>query len=126
MSSTKYDDYAGYVADQCHLQHTRFDTNFVISTNATPPNLPGPGRTVGLLFDKIGVHVEKFVNIRAHLRGLGPKAVAQEIRHLLRHDETTIVERHAGFVYQFTAKEERALRRLCERLLKYARFDLLD
>ncbi len=122
MSSTKYEDYAGFVTDESHFQLTRSDTISSISTNATAPNLLGPGRTVGLLFDRLGAHVEKFLNIGAHRRGLGPKAVGQEIRRLLRHNETTIVERHSGFAYQFTAKEEKALRKLCERLLKYARF----
>ncbi len=104
------------------LQLTRTNTNSSVSTNATAPNLPGPGRTVGLLMDRLGAHVEKFVNLWAGRRGLGPKAVAQEIRRLLRLDETTIPERHEGF--KLTDKEEKALKRLCERLLKYARFVL--
>ncbi len=119
-----YDDYADYVAwkSRNHLHLARTDTNSSISTNAMAPNLPGTGRTIGLLLGRFGALVEKFLNINAHRCGLGPKAVAREIQRLCRHDETTIAERHAGYVYQFTAKEEKDLRRLCERLLKYARF----
>ncbi len=124
ITFTKDGDYAHYVAatgrNRLHL--ARIDTHSSVSTNATAPNLPGPGRTVGLLFDRLGAQVDKFVNICAQRCSLGPKAASQEIRRLLRHDQTTIAERHAGFVHQFTAKEERALRKRCERLLKYARF----
>ncbi len=120
---TKYDNYLTYIASTSRndFQLARIGTNTSVSTNATAPNLPGPGRTVGLLFDRLGAQVEKILNICADRRGLGPKAVALEIRCLCRHDETTIVERHAGFVHQFTDKAEKALRRLCKRLLKYAR-----
>ncbi len=62
------------------------------------------------------------MNISAHRHGLGPKAVAQEIQRLLRHEKTTIANHPVGFVVQFTEKEEMTLRRLCEKLLKYARF----
>ncbi|THH04582.1 hypothetical protein EW145_g5415 [Phellinidium pouzarii] len=33
-----------------------------LSTNATEPNLPGPGRTLGLAYDYFGAILERLVN----------------------------------------------------------------
>lgn len=109
-----------------YLQLARTSTASSVSTNATAPNLPGPGRTVGLLLDRIGAHVETFTNMWARRLGLGPQAVAQEIRHLLRHDKLTIIERHRPQSInqsQFTDKENKALKKQSKKLLNYARFD---
>ncbi len=111
-------------ADQNYPQLARIHTNSSVSTNATAPNLPGPGRTIGLLMDWLGTRMERFMNICADRRGLGPKAVAQEIHCLRRHDETSIVERHTGSVVRLNKHDERAFRKLCGRLLKYARYAL--
>ncbi len=92
-------DYVDFVASssQNRLQLARIDTNSSVSTNATAPNLPGPGRTVGLAIDWLGAQLEKFINISAQWRGLEPKAIAQEIRRLVRHDQRTITERLCRF-----------------------------
>lgn len=121
---TQYDDYTDDIGptDQHHHQLARIYTNSSVSTNATAPNLPGPGRTIGLLMDKLGAHLERFMNVWASRNGLGPKAVAQEIRRLRRHDETSIVERHAGSIVQLSKRDEKLVKKLCERLLKYARW----
>lgn len=106
---------------------SRTDTSSSVSTNATASNLPGPGRTVGLLLDWLGAHVEKCMNLWADQSGLGPNAVAQEIRRLRRHDETSVVERHAGSVVQLlgvSERDEKTVRKLCKKLLKYARYVL--
>ncbi len=110
--------------NETHFPLSRTNTSSSVSTNATAPNLPGAGRTVGLLLDRLGAHVEKCMNLWADRRGLGPNAVAQEIRRLRRHDETSIVERHAGSVAQLSKRDEKTVRKLCKRLLKYARFFL--
>ncbi len=118
-----YDSNGGdNLAYQKHLARMNTDTNSSVSSTATAPNLPGAGRTVGLLTDFLGAHVEKFMNVRAGRLGLGPKAIAQEIRRLRRHDETSLVERHAGSVFQLNKRDERIFKKLCKKLLKYARF----
>lgn len=94
----------------------RVETNSSVSTTATAPNLPGAGRTVGLLLDGLGAHMDKFVNEMGRRQGLGPQAVAREIRRLLRHEETTIIQRHAGVPLQLTQKEIAKARKRCKRL----------
>ncbi|KLO15350.1 hypothetical protein SCHPADRAFT_270515 [Schizopora paradoxa] len=103
------------------IQLGRIESNASVSTTATAPNLPGAGRTVGLLLDNLGAHMESFVNELALRQGIGPQAVAREIRRLLGHERTTIFQRHAEASLQLNEKEERALKKRCKRLLKYAR-----
>lgn len=50
-----------------------------ISTNATAPNLPGPGRTIGLFYEFSGRLLERTLNVRAEKWGLGPQAAAMRI-----------------------------------------------
>lgn len=100
---------------------TRHDSISSVSTDATAPNLPGAGRTVGLLMDFLGSHLELFLNLRARHLGLGPEAIAQEIRRLRRHHETSILQRHEVSTVQLTRVEAQTLKKLCKRLLKYAR-----
>lgn len=100
----------------------RHDSIPSVSSDATAPNLPGAGRTVGLLMDYLGSHLELFLNLRAGDFGLGPEAIAQEIRHLRRHHETSISERHGTSTVGLNRREARTLKKLCKRLLKYARF----
>ncbi len=64
------------------------------------------------------------MNVWADRHGLGPNAVAQEIRRLRRHEETSFAERHSGSVVQLSKHDEKIVRKLCKRLLKYARFVL--
>ncbi len=64
------------------------------------------------------------MNISAHRHGLGPNAVAREIRRLLQHDQTTIAERRTGSIVQLSKRDERIFRKMCKKLLKYARFVL--
>ncbi|KLO08846.1 hypothetical protein SCHPADRAFT_981263 [Schizopora paradoxa] len=97
-----------------------------ISTNATAPDLPGPGRLVGLLLDRVGKHLETLLNKCANQFALGPAHVAQEIRILSRHDEFTIPERYLAYSMHFSEKEMRVLRRRCRRLLKFAGSRLLS
>ncbi len=120
----EYTDFVAFTSRN-RSQLTRMDTNSSISTNATAPNLPGAGRTVGLLIDRLGSHVENLLNIGAQWRKIGPKAVAQDIRRILRHDQTTFAERFSRRVVQLSKRDERDFRKMCKRLLKYARFRII-
>lgn len=91
-----------------------------IDSDATASNLPGAGRTLGLLLSALGNRLEMFLNKRAARLSLGPEGVVQEIRQLRRHDETSIIERHASPVELCEKLERKALRRLCKKLFKYA------
>lgn len=97
-------------------------SNDSIASDATAPNLPGPGRTLGLLLDWLGGHLETFLNLRAHQLRLGPEAVANDIRSLRLHHLTSILERHASPSGTFPRKTETMLRKLCKKLLKCTKF----
>lgn len=107
---------------QWSYQLTRTDTISTVSTNATAPNLPGPGRILGNVLESLGSRLTSFINKLAIQRGLGPEAVAQEIRRLRRHHETTFYERHSEEQIPLSLRDEKTLKRYCEKLVKYARF----
>lgn len=89
-----------------------------IATNATAPNLPGPGRNVGRLFDALGAKIEIMMNRRAQRLKLGPDAVAQEIRQLCRYCD---VRRAEAGQPEATDREYRTTKKLCRKLLRYCR-----
>ncbi|KLO13893.1 hypothetical protein SCHPADRAFT_940000 [Schizopora paradoxa] len=95
-----------------------------VSTTATAPNLSGAGRTVGLLFDFLGITLERFMNRQAATRlRLGPDAVVQDIRALRRlwpYSES-FVDAHPP-----TLDEQRRLAKLCKKLLKYCSATVLE
>ena len=95
-------------------------THASLSTNATAPNLPGPGRLLGLLLDRLGKGLESSVNQGAGRLGMGPEAVAREIRQLRRHETMTIGERYSSSRGPLSKREARTLKQRCEKLLKYA------
>ncbi len=103
------------------LDLIRFETKSSIDSNATAPNLPGAGRTVGLLFDWLGARLEKVLNNHASKLGYDPDVVSQNIRQLCRHDERSIVERHKCSEIQLTRAERRNLNKLCKKLILCAR-----
>ncbi|KLO08842.1 hypothetical protein SCHPADRAFT_1000667 [Schizopora paradoxa] len=109
-----------------HLELTRADSISTISSNATASNLPGAGRVVGNVFETLGRRLESIINRVATDRGLGPLAVAQDIRKLRRHDETTFVQRYTAPSRQLSKQEAKALKKRCEKLLKYAKAKQLD
>ncbi|KLO08987.1 hypothetical protein SCHPADRAFT_944005 [Schizopora paradoxa] len=116
-----------------------------MASDATAPNIPGPGRNLGLLFDALGKKFERIVNNWARELKLGPDEVAREIRSLRRHrDSLALVDSNAtapvgqeiyvgrvarpGRKYQRVeppqvpaSEDVRLLKRLCRRLLKYCR-----
>ncbi|KLO08844.1 hypothetical protein SCHPADRAFT_931543 [Schizopora paradoxa] len=109
-----------------HTQLARTDTHVSVSTNATAPNLPGPGRNLGLLLDGVGKRVESILNKCANRIGMGPVPVAQEIRILSRHNESTIYERYSMPPRRLSEKETKALKKRCNKLLKFTESKLLS
>lgn len=98
--------------------HDRDDFIFSIDSDATASNLIGAGRTVGLLFDSLGDRLEQFVNRMAERRGAGPSVVSRHIRQIRHHRVTRLHER---YIEQMCVSEERTLKKLCKKLLKYSR-----
>jgi len=99
------------------LDLIRYDTKSSIDSTATAPNLPGAGRTVGLLFDWLGARLEKALNSRASKLGYDPDVVSQNIRQLCGHDKRSIVERHKCSEIQLSRAEKRNLNKLCKKLI---------
>ncbi|KLO07246.1 hypothetical protein SCHPADRAFT_656886 [Schizopora paradoxa] len=104
----------------------RTDTSSSVSTNATAPNQPGPGRLVGRLFDRLGKRIESLLNKRASNLGTGPVPVAQEIRSLRRHRELTLLERYSMPPRKLSEGEAKTLKKLCNKLVKYVRSEVLS
>lgn len=107
--------------DHWSYQLTRTVSVSTVSTDATASNLPGPGRIVGNVLEALGDRLSSFINKVAMRRGLGPEAVAQEIRRLRRHHETTWQQRHSAPQTQLSSREEKALKKYCEKLLTYSK-----
>ncbi|KLO04661.1 hypothetical protein SCHPADRAFT_896860 [Schizopora paradoxa] len=79
-----------------HNALVRSDTfSSTTHSTATSPDVVGPGRTLGLLFDWLGKNLEMFLNKRASQLKLGPEAVARDIRRIRRHEETTLLVRRS-------------------------------
>ncbi|KLO15006.1 hypothetical protein SCHPADRAFT_288530 [Schizopora paradoxa] len=96
--------------------HSSFSSS--ISSNATALNLPGPGRTMGLLFDYLRRQLESVLNVSVTRFGVHPSAVAAQIRRLCMHHRTTKQDRHSeDFSGLLTRKEKRKLGRLCAKLV---------
>lgn len=104
------------------LSLARSDTSSTHST-ATAPDLVGPGRTIGLLFEWLGRGLESFLNKRAIQLNLGPEAIARDIRHMRRRQEVPLLAQYAAPYAYVTKAQEKKLRRLCKSLLKFARFE---
>lgn len=103
--------------DHRSYQRKRAYSISTISTDATAPNLPGPGRNVGCLFHWLGGRLETFMNKHASQLGRGPQAVADEIRRLRQH---SILDGPLSSAF-LSEDEEKDLKRLLKRLLKYTR-----
>ena len=67
------DDYADHLAWENLRRHSLVDSSSTISTNATASNLEGAGRTMGRLIERLGAHVDAFMNEWATRHGYGPK-----------------------------------------------------
>lgn len=103
----------------------------VISTNATESDLPGPGRTLGRLYNALGRHLEFFLNYLAERRGLGPAAVTDEMlirdKRLQEHADELDVPTSCQKYY--SAGEAIKQRKDMMKLIKYTKsvsFTILD
>ncbi len=96
-------------------------TNSSVDTNATAPNLPGAGRTVGLLLDFLGGRLESILNIGAAQVGLNPDGVIRAIRAICRHEDRSLAKRHK-YPVLLSKSELKHLKRLCKRLIEYSRY----
>ncbi len=100
-----------------------------IDSNATAPNLPGPGRNVGRLFDALGMRIEYALNRRAGQLRYGPDAIAQDIRNLrfgvrLGADLDSVDTAYLNSVVRAMPPSKDAsqnLKKACRRLLKHCR-----
>lgn len=91
-----------------------------VDTNATAPNLPGAGRTVGLFLDFIGGKLETAMSVGAVQLRLDPDNVMRAIRQICQHDKRPLVNRHR-YPYHLSKSESRNLRKLCMKLIEYTR-----
>ncbi|KLO05754.1 hypothetical protein SCHPADRAFT_713710 [Schizopora paradoxa] len=110
-----------------------------IASHATAPNLPGAGRTLGLLLYLLGDRFETFLNKCAVRLRLGPKAVARQIRDLRHHSLGScrnlppssprnpvfvgfdVVRQYDVLSSEITSKRMiKSLRKLCKKLVEYA------
>ncbi|KLO08847.1 hypothetical protein SCHPADRAFT_592790 [Schizopora paradoxa] len=105
---------------------TRTDTRTTISSTATADDLPGPGRILDGLLQRLGRRVESFLNGYANRFGLGPVYVAEEIRFLSRYGELTIFDRYSLPPRHLSKREMKGLKKRCDRLLRYVRSNLLS
>ncbi|KLO18107.1 hypothetical protein SCHPADRAFT_936566 [Schizopora paradoxa] len=99
-----------------------------IASDATAPNIPGPGRIIGLLYDAAGSKMERFVNRTAGLYRLGPQAIVEDIQGSLSSVEKRGRDLGpSGFrVHLSPTDEEHAfLAKKCRKLLKYCRSHIL-
>ncbi|KAH8110203.1 hypothetical protein DFH11DRAFT_814193 [Phellopilus nigrolimitatus] len=89
------------------------------SSDLTASDLPGAGRTLGLLYSRWGRALESSMNRFAHRRGYGPDAVAAEI------ERTTFSGRKTGDGVEWNAAGggNAQLLARCQRLIGYTRSD---
>ncbi len=145
---------AGVGAEQSHahlglqlFQTDSTDSESIdsIASDATAPNMPGPGRNLGRLLDALGMRLENLLNRRAGRLNRGPVAVAREIHNLRRYRKAFILglirdgqasptdkeisrafwERYERSSKEFdnlpTHEDIGNLKKLCGKLLKYCR-----
>lgn len=59
------------------------------------------------------------MNKRARGIGMGPEAVARDIRLLRGHQGMTVTERYSASFGQLSKAEAKSLEKMCKKLLKY-------
>lgn len=97
-----------------------------LSTNETRSNLPGPGRTIGRIYDFYGRKLERVLGKTAGRLGFEPRLVEQPHSQVAPEDESSKNEtlsnlpgpgRLLGLVYQFYGRKlERLLGKTADRL----------
>ncbi|KLO05751.1 hypothetical protein SCHPADRAFT_946646 [Schizopora paradoxa] len=105
---------------------SRADTHTSVASDATAPNLPGAGRTLGLFLFALGARIEARMNRHAARLQLGPEAVAQKIRIHRRHDELSVPERYTSSAGFASERDRRVLQKLCKKLVNYSSAHVLS
>lgn len=91
-----------------------------MSTNLTAPNLAGPGRTLGLLYDYVGLQLETRLNTLALTRGgLGPDASRKRIT--LRMTKLGLVNMYRTSEPDIGSRDMKELKKELMKLVKYAK-----
>ncbi|KAI5115038.1 hypothetical protein M0805_006707 [Coniferiporia weirii] len=106
------------VAPFQEMQETPND-NSSISSNATAPDLPGAGRTIGLFYNFAGKIIEHNLNKLATRWGAGPYPVARKV-----HRYFELTDRDTWSTTEFSlvsSKENKKVKRQIRTLLKHAR-----
>lgn len=100
--------------------HTVSDST--LSTNATASNLVGPGRVLGLAIEKFGKIIEIRANTLAENHGYGPRETTLAIEDILNgRGRIQQVGKGIMCVHIPESEKDKALRKLCLRLVKYTR-----
>ncbi|KLO09434.1 hypothetical protein SCHPADRAFT_943664 [Schizopora paradoxa] len=112
--------------DRSYALHIyRIPTASSVETNATAPNLPGPGRNLGQLYDWLGLKFESYLTRLLVRRGLGPEAVAAAISRLRQHERFSIKDLHISDQGRVDGKSRR-LAKYCKKLFKYSKSGVLQ
>lgn len=104
-----------------------------VSTNRTDDGLVGAGRTLGLVYDFLGLRIEDAINKIAEKRGMGPNNVFRRIEGLLEDaEDRRCRDRRWRDCYHSRLSQELefwlekdAVVRECQQLMAYARSVLL-
>ncbi|KLO08601.1 hypothetical protein SCHPADRAFT_893754 [Schizopora paradoxa] len=105
-----------------HEALVRFDTSSSTThSTATASDIVGPGRTLGNFIGRIGKGLESLLDKCAIRLHLGPEAVARDIRRIRRHEQISFLVRFFVPYAHLTSTQDKKIRKLCKRLLKYAR-----
>ncbi|KLO18446.1 hypothetical protein SCHPADRAFT_886159 [Schizopora paradoxa] len=97
-----------------------FDSASSIDTDATAPNLPGAGRTVGLFLDFVGERLETAMSAMAIQLRLDPENVVRAIRQICQHDDRPLFRRHKT-PPELSKAELKSLKKLCKKLIEFTR-----
>ncbi|KLO04344.1 hypothetical protein SCHPADRAFT_897102 [Schizopora paradoxa] len=100
---------------------TRTDSCSTSST-ATEDDRVGAGRTLDKWIQRVGRRFESLLNKWANQRGMGPVPLAQEIRRLSKHSKYMVypdLRQLSLPPRQVSRSEMRALRKRCNKLLKF-------
>ncbi|KLO07297.1 hypothetical protein SCHPADRAFT_1001765, partial [Schizopora paradoxa] len=129
FASKRAERFAGTSARPSQL--VRVDSRESIDTNATAPNLPGAGRTVGNVLAALGKGLEQLMTRRALQVGLGPETVARDIRAVYNRliapmDAHSQLGPQNFLIWRPSENDAKALTKLLKKLLKYSNAELLS
>ncbi|KLO18451.1 hypothetical protein SCHPADRAFT_886162 [Schizopora paradoxa] len=91
-----------------------------IDSDATAPNLPGAGRTIGLFLDFVGSRLDTTMNALAVQLRLDPENVVRAIQQICQHNERPFFQRHSS-IPRLSISELKSLKKLCKKLIEFTR-----